>query len=200
MIDNLKTIIPLLTFKNDGDFYMVHILRRKKDGSADNKHQSVRTIKTYCIESHRYLEEKMKEIRSLCELFGARAYISINRKNHADVAINMIAEIANRIKSNQMNQRNVFDSVVGRMVGLDKRFIVDIDGPVDVDKIIGIVNGVRPIGDKVKEVITTKNGVHLITDRFDVMEFNSKLQPEDDISIHKNNPTLLYYPTSLNKS
>ena len=200
MIDNLKTIIPLLTFQNDGDFYMVHILRRKKDGSADNKHQSVRTIKTYCIESHRYLEEKMQEIRSLCELFGARAYISINRKNHADVAINMIAEIANRIKSNQMNQRNVFDSVVGRTAGLDKRFIVDIDGPVDVDKIIGIVNGVRPIGDKIKAVISTKNGVHLITDRFDVMEFNSKLQPEDDISIHKNNPTLLYYPNSLNKS
>lgn len=200
MIDNLKTIIPLLTFQNDGDFYMVHILRRKKDGSTDNKHQSVRTIKTYCIESHRYLEEKMQEIRSLCELFGARAYISINRKNHADVAINMIAEIANRIKSNQMNQRNAFDSVVGRTAGLDKRFIVDIDGPVDVDKIIGIVNGVRPIGDKVKAVIPTKNGVHLITDRFDVIRFIAKLQPEDDISIHKNNPTLLYYPNSLNKS
>jgi hypothetical protein len=199
MIDNLKAIIPLLNFQNDGDFYMVHILRRKKDGSADNRHQSVRTIKTYCVESHGYLEEKMEEIRSLCEMFGARAYISINRKNHADVAINMIAEIANRIKSNQMNQKNVFDSVVGRTVSLDKRFIIDIDGPTDIDRIIGIVNDVRPIGDKVKAVIPTKNGVHLITDRFDVIRFIAKLEPEDDVSIHKNNPTLLYYPNSLNK-
>ena len=53
MIDNLEQIKRLLNFSEPGDFYMLYVLKRKKDqpeGERDN-HQSVRTIKTYCIES-----------------------------------------------------------------------------------------------------------------------------------------------------
>ena len=53
----------------------------------------------------------------------------------------------------------------------------------------------RPEGDKVESVIPTKNGYHLITDRFDVMEF-AKHFPKTEIQ--KKNPTLLYLPNSLN--
>jgi hypothetical protein len=42
--------------------------------------------------------------------------------------------------------------------------------------------------------IPTKNGVHLITERFDVKSF-SEQYPE--IDIQRKNPTLLYYPNSL---
>ena len=45
-----------------------------------------------------------------------------------------------------------------------------------------------------KFIIPTKNGFHLITDRFDVLEFK-KNYPEVDIQ--KKNPTLLYLPDSL---
>ena len=31
MIDNLELIKPLLNFKEDGDFYMVYVFKRKKD-------------------------------------------------------------------------------------------------------------------------------------------------------------------------
>ena len=52
MIDNLNLIKELLNFDNEGDFYMLYILKRKKDQTTDkSNHQSVRTIKTYCIES-----------------------------------------------------------------------------------------------------------------------------------------------------
>jgi len=43
--------------------------------------------------------------------------------------------------------------------------------------------------------IPTKNGTHLITERFDVKTFSEKY-PE--IDIQKKNPTLLYLPNSLN--
>jgi hypothetical protein len=52
MIDNINIIKPLLNFEEKGDFYMLYVFKRKKDqpeGEKDN-HQSVRTIKTYCIE------------------------------------------------------------------------------------------------------------------------------------------------------
>jgi hypothetical protein len=42
--------------------------------------------------------------------------------------------------------------------------------------------------------IPTKNGVHLITERFDVMEFKKHFP---DIEIQKKNPTLLFLPNSL---
>jgi hypothetical protein len=51
--------------------------------------------------------------------------------------------------------------------------------------------------DYVSKVITqipTKNGVHLITERFDVMEFKKHFP---DIEIQKKNPTLLFLPNSL---
>ena len=55
MIDNIDLIKPLLTFDNEGDFYQLFVFLRKKDqpdGEKDN-HQSVRTIKSYTVTSHR---------------------------------------------------------------------------------------------------------------------------------------------------
>jgi hypothetical protein len=60
MIDNLQLIKPLLNFSEKGDFYMLYVFKRKKDqpeGERDN-HQSVRTIKTYCIESLDHLDRR----------------------------------------------------------------------------------------------------------------------------------------------
>ena len=69
MINNLELIKPLLNFSEQGDFYMLYVFKRKKDqpdGERDN-HQSVRTIKTYCIESIDHLERRYSEIKELCE-------------------------------------------------------------------------------------------------------------------------------------
>jgi hypothetical protein len=63
-----------------------------------------------------------------------------------------------------------------------------------VQHITRFINKLRPEGDKTEAVIRTKNGYHLITKRFDTMEF-SKQYPT--IDIQKKNPTLLYYPNSL---
>jgi hypothetical protein len=199
MINNLELIKPLLNFENEGDFYMLYIFKRKKDqpeGERDN-HQSVRTIKTYCVESVEYLENRMEEIIQLCEMFKARGYIHIQKQNHKDVSLNMMVELAQRIQNGQHNQKGLFDSVVGKLKTLEKRWIVDIDTK-DENTILNIryaINICKPEGLKIHRSIPTKNGYHLITDRFDVIEFKKKY-PE--IDIQKKNPTLLYYPNSLN--
>ena len=108
MINNIELIKPLLNFSEVGDFYMLYIFKRKKDQTTDKaNHQSVRTIKTYCIESVEQLENRYDEIIQLCEMFKARAYIHIQKQNHKDVAMNMITEIVNRIQSGQIKNTSL---------------------------------------------------------------------------------------------
>ena len=198
MINNIEIIKPLLNFEEEGDFYMLYVFKRKKDqpeGEKDN-HQSVRTIKTYCIESIEHLERRYDEIKQLCEMFKARAYIHVQKQNHKDVSLDMMITLAERIKHGQHQQQGLFESVVGKIKTQEKRWIVDIDS-TDILYLMGVkhaVNMCRPVGEKIQAYINTKNGYHLITDRFDVQEFK-KYYP--DIDIQRKNPTLLYYPNSL---
>lgn len=199
MISNIELIKPLLNFENKGDFYMLYVFKRKKDqpeGDRDN-HQSVRTIKSYCIESVDHLERRYYEIMQLCEMFKARAYIHVQKQNHFDVSLSMMTALAQRIQNGSNNQKNLFDSTVGQVKTQEKRWIVDIDTKdrETIFEIKATINMCDPQGgNKILESIPTKNGVHLITDKFDVIEFK-KQYPRVDIQ--KKNPTLLYFPNSL---
>jgi hypothetical protein len=212
-IDNIHLIKPLLNFSEEHDFYMLYVLKRKKDqpeGEKDN-HQSVRTIKTYCIENLDYLDKRYTEIKQLCEMFKARAYIHVQKQNHKDISLEMMIELATRIKSNSVNQKGLFESVVGQIKTHEKRWIVDVDekniSPLMLAYIeyeckpitemnfddAGIPVGYK-VGPKIETIIPTKNGHHLITKKFDVIKFKEKYP---NIDIQKKNPTLLYYPASL---
>jgi hypothetical protein len=198
MIDNLEVIKPLLNFSDKNDFYMLYVFKRKKDqpeGERDN-HQSVRTIKTYCIDSVEHLEKRYDEIKQLCEMFKARAYIHVQKQNHMDVSLDMLALLAERIKNGVKNQKGLFDSVVGQIKTQEKRWIIDVDTK---DKkflrdITMDLMEIQPVGDKIEKVIPTKNGFHLITCKFNVMEFKEKYP---DVEIQRKNPTILYIPKSL---
>lgn len=197
MIDNLELIKPLLNFEDPEDFYQLYIFKRKKDQTTDKaNHQSVRTIKTYSINSIEYLESRYDEIKQLCEIFSARAYIHTQKQNHKDISLQMMISLAEKIRNGQHNQAHLFDSVVGQVKTLEKRWIIDIDTK-DVATISSIMLSIelcRPEGDKIEAMIPTKSGVHLITKRFDVMEFKKQF-PE--IDVQKKNPTLLYLPNIL---
>jgi hypothetical protein len=198
MIDNIEQIKQLLNFEKEGDFYMLYVFKRKKDQPEDEKdnHQSVRTIKTYCIESINHLERRYDEIKQLCEMFKARAYIHVQKQNHFDVSLNMMVDLAQRIQNGQHNQKGLFDSVVGQIKTQEKRWIVDIDTKDEESllEMMKFVNQCRPEMNKIYATIPTKNGYHLITGRFDVMEFKKKYP---DVDIQKKNPTLLYLPNVL---
>jgi len=202
MIDNIELIKPLLNFTEKGDFYMLYVFKRKKDqpeGERDN-HQSVRTIKTYCIDSVEHLERRYDEVKQLCEMFKARAYIHVQKQNHRDVSLEMMVALAEKIRNDQNNQKGLFDSVVGQIKTYEKKWIVDIDtkDEIVVHRIAHIINQMKPEGDKIITCIPTKNGYHLITDRFDVLTFNKMMSLQSDVpDIQKKNPTLLFLPESL---
>ena len=205
-IDNINTIKRLLNFENEGDFYMLYVFKRKKDqpeGERDN-HQSVRTIKTYCVDSVEYLEKRYDEIKQLCEMFKARAYIHVQKQNHKDVSLNMMVALAQRIQDGNHKQKGLFDSVVGQLKTHEKRWIIDIDN-VSTDSFAHAeyytsmreyINELQEEAGKDKSMafVKTKSGFHIITQPFNVMKFKEKYP---DIDIQKKNPTLLYYPESL---
>lgn len=108
----------------------------------------------------------------------------------------MMMLLAERIKNRQYNQNNLFESVVGKVKRMESRWIVDIDDKDEKElaKTIAILDETRPEGNKVEAVIPTKSGYHLITKRFDVKSFSEKYP---GIDIQRKNPTLLYFPNSL---
>ena len=198
MIDNINVVKSLLNFSEPGDFYMLYVFKRKKDqpeGERDN-HQSVRTIKTYCVDSLEYLDKRYDEIKQLCEMFKARAYIHVQKQNHRDVSLEMLSTLAQRIKNGAQVQKGLFDSVVGQIKTQEKRWIIDIDtkNKQFLRDITMDLMEIQPVGGTVEKVVPTKNGFHLITQKFNVMEFKN-LYP--DVDIQKKNPTLLYYPNVL---
>ena len=206
MIDNINIIKPLLNFEEKGDFYMLYVFKRKKDqpeGERDN-HQSVRTIKTYCIESVDHLERRYDEVKQLCEMFKARAYIHVQKQNHRDVSLDMLASLAERIKNGVQNQKGLFDSVVGQIKTQEKRWIIDVDN-VSMDgfnhdpsqiEMRNFINELQKEAGREPHMtfIKTRSGFHIITQPFNVMKFKEKYP---DVDIQKKNPTLLYYPNSL---
>jgi hypothetical protein len=201
MIDNIKIIKTLLNFEKEGDFYMLYVFKRKKDqpeGERDN-HQSVRTIKTYCVDSVEYLEKRYDEIKQLCEIFNARAYIHVQKQNHSDVSLDMMMSLAERIKNGVKNQKGLFDSVVGQIKTNEKRWVIDIDN-VSIDgfshdkyyiSMREYINELQLEAGKEQGMtfIKTKSGFHIITQPFNVMKFKEKYP---DVDIQKKNPTVLY--------
>ena len=202
MIDNLDLIKPLLHFTQPGDFYMLYVFKRKKDqpeGERDN-HQSVRTIKSYCIESCDHLERRYEEIKQLCEVFKARAYIHVQKQNHYDVSLTMMVQLAQRIQDGNTRQKGLFDSVVGQLKTKEKRWIVDIDtkDEVVVHRIAHIIDQLDPVGPKIEAVIPTPQGYHFITSKFDSTGFSKYVSLQGAVpDVQKKNPTILYYPHSL---
>jgi hypothetical protein len=205
MIDNLHQINSLLNFEKEGDFYMLYVLKRKKDQTTDkSNHQSVRTIKTYCVESVDYLEKRYDEIKELCEMFKARAYIHVQKQNHHDVSLNMLVALAERIRNGQHHQQHLFDSVVGQLKTLERRWVIDIDG-ISIDgfahdpfyqEMLRYISELQNETGKEIEMnfIRTKAGFHIIASPFNLQKFKERY-PEVDV--HKKNPTLLYLPNSL---
>lgn len=199
-IDNFELIKPLLKFENKGDFYFVQVLQRKKDFEPSQKrlgrNNNNRLIKPYYIYSVEQLEAYKEEIIKLCELFNARAGINLNRRNNKDVAIKCLEILAIAMRKNDefKGVSKIYSSACGKESSTDKLWIVDIDN-MTYDEIFDVIyyfsSQCMPEGNKLIAKIPSKNGVHLITTRFDRKKFAEKYPT---IEIHTNNPTNLYIP------
>lgn len=205
VIDNFDQILDILEFNNSDEFYFLQIIQRKKDGCVtDTGNNGYRTVKTYYIFSREQLEHKRAKITELCQSNHARAYITLNRRNAEEVACTAIQEYAKLIQEGNCYQGyRIWDSSCRhtRARGYKPLWVVDVDSKDEnyLNTIIEIVNSCRGAQDiKVKHVIPTAHGYHLITIGFDTNQFAQQLAIRnlDSIDIQKDNPTLLYFDTA----
>jgi len=199
-IDNFEKIKPLLKFDNEHEFYFLQIIQRKKDhkqghilGTSNNS----RLIRAYYIYSIEQLERYRPEIISLCDLFGARAGIALNRRNAKKLSLEMLSLLAQNIKSNHFSQLgSLYNTICGQYFeSTDKTWILDVDGfvgftTVDLERFL---EQQEPKGEKIITYIKSKQGYHAICKPFDPRNFKES-EIYKGVEIHKNNPTNLYIP------
>ena len=204
LVDNFESLAvylfdvrrPLL----EDEFYFLQILVRGKDGNKVSGNNKNRLVKYYVIRSKEQLLDLKNEIIGICEVVNGRAYIHPTRRNLKEVA-NLVLENTAKtfVSQNWIGFRGVYSTAAGQSyVTNDKQFIIDLDGyeanTPETEELMKFVNTLRghkdANGEIAQWIVQTKNGIHLITNAFDVGSFSAKYP---DIDVHKNNPTLLYY-------
>jgi len=204
MIDCIELIKDLLVFETNDDFYFLQILQRKKENP--NLGSNSKVIKNYYITSTQHLIDKYDEIKSLCNMFNARASLRLNKRSFEKVAFKSLENFANVMQTKEYKHiMNCYDKACGLLNNeKQKKWIVDIDKDelVWLEQIINSVQESEPNDNKIIIQLPTKSGVHLITKPFNVIQFKENLKNELSkysmneitIDIHKDNPINLYIP------
>lgn len=194
IIDNFDLIRNLLKFDDNKDrFYLIQLWVRRKDVADAGK--GTRVIKSYYVSSLDYYDSHIEEIKTLCRMFHARAYIRLNAASWKKCCLKSLGEIAEIIEKEQYySLKGVIDGIVGKYVadGENKTWLIDVDTKdeaivLDIEKDIesSLPNG----SPKIVARIPTLHGYHIISKPFDPRMFTLQ---HTDTFIHKNNPTLLY--------
>lgn len=203
VVDNFDEILSHLSFNNKDEFYFLQIIQRKKDKGNEGLHvrSGYRLIRSYYIYSKQDLISLKDRIIELCKNNNARAYINPNVRNAKEVSLECIKKYSDLVlNDNSFMGNNIWDSSCGcaRARGYKALWTVDVDKPEQLNSIINIINSCQGVNDKIKYILPTVNGYHIITYGFNRAEFSDKLHELgiENIDIHKDNPTLLYYDIS----
>jgi hypothetical protein len=203
-VDCLDLIKDLLIFESEDDFYFLQIIQRKKENSQLGSNSCI--IKNYYIKSVQHLLDIYDEIKSLCNLFNARASLRLNRRSFEKVGFKSLENIANTMQNREYKHlMNSYDRACGLINNeKNKKWIIDIDKDevIWLEQIINSIQSCEPLGDKILKQLPTKSGIHLITTPFNVTQFKENFKEElktykmneINIDIHKDNPINLYVP------
>ena len=205
MINNFELVKSLFYFNEANDMFMhLQVIRRGKD--HPNLPAANRTIQTYYVQSKEHLDRIKDEVIQLCEMYGARAYINVAGKDFEKLAKLANFKLSERIFSGDFKKiYKVFNSAAGDLKSRATRWIIDIDDISDKNLVLDWLDKYfeEELEDRdvrmfyLKAEIPTKNGVHLIVERsFNLQKFKEAFP---NIDVHKNNPTVLYVPKSLDK-
>lgn len=197
-IDNFNAVA--LWFDNlsdQGDFFFVQVMQRNKE--KNNVGSSGYVIKDYHFFDKETFLSKKEEITTLCKAFNARAYFWINPRNCKEVQYEIIREALEAI---ELGTHKLF-KCVSRALGRKRcnkyksKWILDFDTKdwSLINKYLDLVRKCRPNVNKILYYVPTVNGIHVITLGFDLEQFKQELAIAklDNIDIHKDNLTILYY-------
>lgn len=204
IVDNFAYLRDKLNFSDENMFYMVQLQQRKKDDESFPANN--RTVKTYFIDSLEDYDRLEPEMKRLSDETGSRVYIRLNRRSYEGVALQVLRELAQILQyKNFQHLKNIVASAAGKVNSEPwKNWIIDIDykdwdyqkyGDINKGALKDLelfISSLEPftVESKVKFIVPTLNGCHLITSPFNCQKFK---QIYPNIDIHKDNPTLLYF-------
>lgn len=205
MIDNFKLIGQLIDqLTSEGLVFDLLIIQRKKDNP---EHKSGKIIYRKLIHSKDSLLEREFLIKTLCEHYEARAYINLSGKSKEEITKKLCTKALDDVLyTHNYSPERILGAAIGETNGNKnfKLWVVDVDfiqklGAHSInlmlqEKVRSVINSCRPEGNKIFATIPTRHGIHFITFPFDLQEFN---KAGLDAEVKKDNPTLLYYPNSL---
>lgn len=196
MVDNFKLIENYLPEEQEGNLvYHLMVLKRKKDHPhLTHKNNTARVIKSYAVKSRRHLQEIKEDIIGIAEATQSRIMINLSPKDMEVMGWTLLRTTTEYVQSGQFNSKlyRITDSVLGAMKPVKNRklFLWDIDGNESV--LLKWNNILKEQNAEFVITVPTKNGWHIHTKPFNY----TKIQGEQ-IDMHKNNPTILYVPKSL---
>jgi hypothetical protein len=192
IIDNIDHLNYLLEFSDDDTFYVASIICRRKENPGMAKNDLI--IAEYYIKSHKDIRLQYPLIKNLCEVSNSRFYINPNPKSlkraalKTNSAIGIVLENSTYWKANK-----IYSSVCKKLEtkkGQEDTWIIDLDTHTksQAEDVIASLYNLSPIGTKVRVILPTPNGFHLLTRGFDTRHCSI---PFEDIK--KNSFTLVYY-------
>ena len=190
--------IPLMQSYRKDLYFDVQLIRRGKD----NKDMPAAnyTFKTYYIDSIELFDRYIEEIKTCCELFKLRAYISVNAKSKIELSKKTLLKYAEMVTTEEFKKPwRLCDSVNGELDGPEKRWVLDIDDMnINDERLKKYCEFIESCDSKFEKVIVvclpTKSGVHIITHPFNSVKFENLCieQGLEAPEIKKNHITLLY--------
>lgn len=200
IVDNFDLVENLIEqFRVEGTVFDLLIIQRKKD---NKDHKSGKIIYRKLISSKESLLSKKFLITTLCEHYKARAYINLTPKSKENITKRLAVKAVEDVSfTHNFEPERLLGAAIGETKGqhTPKFWVVDIDFSDKVDNelvqtVRNKINSCRPVGEKIWATIPTRHGIHLLTSPFDLSEYNNAGL---DSEVKKDNPTLLYYPDSL---
>lgn len=191
--------------KQMGDlFFVVMLVRRGKDHK--NLPAANYTFKQYYFDSIEKFDKLKNEMIKCCDIFGLRAYVSVNVKSKEQLSKACSLKYAENIFNGEYKKPwMIFDHMFGKIPAKNEdRWIIDIDDvyPEIIDiKLLAIYDAINQCESKydkkVIQEIPTKTGCHLITHPFNSKRFRieceKRINDIDEVpEIKKNHITLLY--------
>ena len=198
MVNNFYTMSSWFDNLTDqGDFFFVQVIQRKKECNVGSNNN---IIKDYSFFDKETFLAKKDEIITLCKTFNARAYFWVNPRNCKQVQFEIIREATEAIECNSRKLFKCISKAIGQRRNSNYKsiWILDFDTKDTelINKYLNIAMECRHSGNGlILNLIPTVNGFHALTKGFDLEQFKQKLAIAnlDNIDIHKDNPTVLYY-------
>ena len=198
--DNIAAIREFLVSTDrfmPGCYFFIELIVRKKDfpeGECGHDHQ---ICATYFVSSPEKFDAVIPEIKALCHLHNARAYINLNRKSMFRTSYILMHELLEVIENGCHS--TVFSrmtSAAGKCPGekTGKTFLVDVDTD-DEDVFNCVYSGVLACAGTVHaQLRTPSGGWHLVTSPFNTKQFMELVaEHKDVVELKHNSPTVLYY-------